>query len=113
MTGILASAACCRTLFIDLLSMGGMVSALTTLAPSEIQRSEDLVDIAIPIVAPLVLPPFSSLPPSLLWPQAERVRAREAAPAMEASAVLRLRMIIILDVGRCQAWRGRRLVYMI
>ncbi|GGX25062.1 hypothetical protein GCM10010297_52680 [Streptomyces malachitofuscus] len=40
----------------------------------------------------------SSLPPSLFWPQAVRVRAREAAPAMAASAALRLRMIIILDV---------------
>ncbi|GHE83310.1 hypothetical protein GCM10018772_02050 [Streptomyces fumanus] len=40
----------------------------------------------------------SSLPPSLFWPQADRVRAREAAEAMAASAALRLRMIIILDV---------------
>jgi hypothetical protein len=39
----------------------------------------------------------SSLPPSLLWPQAERVRAREEAAAMAARALLRLRMIIILD----------------
>src|SRR5690348_10960242 len=52
----------------------------------------------MPIVAPLVLPEESLLPPSLFWPQAVRVRAREAAPAMAVRAALRLRMIIILDV---------------
>src|SRR4051812_17431414 len=82
--------------------------SFSTLAPSVIQRSEDLVGIAMPIVAPLTSPPLSSLPPSPDWPQADRVRAREAAPAMAARAALRLRMVIILDVVCRDRSRGAK-----
>src|SRR5581483_11524278 len=64
------------------------------LLPSEIHRSEDLVGIAMPTVAPLasaLLPALPALAPDSLWPHAARL-SMATTPTATVRMVLVVRM---------------------